>query len=314
MPASEELRGRIFDIQRFSLQDGSGIRTSIFFKGCPLRCCWCQNPEGLRLDAELIWMEANCIRCGTCTQIARSGGLDWQDGRLKICPQADENWDHLVWACPGGALRFSGQDYTVPQLMDVIRRDIPFYRHGTGGVTLSGGDPVMQADFAGALLAACRREGIHTALETEAALPWERLSPLLDNLDLIFVDLKLVDPVLARRYTGVGSETTKDNLRRLLLGEHRSKVTVRTPLIPGITATAANLQEAAAFLSALDPGVRWELLNYNPLAPAKYALLGRRYPLRADLTAYSREQMEQFVLAARESGAPGAFSEYGGYA
>lgn len=311
MPVSEEIRGRIFDIQRFSTHDGRGIRTSVFFKGCPLRCSWCQNPEGLSPGREIMWLESRCIRCGLCTQSAAAGGLFWEDGSLRIEPQAPEDWGGLAAECPSGALRWCGEDRTVPEVMDVIRRDVPFYRHGGGGVTLTGGDPAAQTEFAAALLRQCRAEGISAAMETEAALPWADLEPLLGLLDEIYVDLKLLDDAEAKKYTGCGSENVRENLTRLLSGEHRKKVTVRTPLIPGITATEKNLREASAFLAALRPETPWELLNYNALAPAKYPLLGREFPLGKDLTPFSRGQMEAFADLARSGGMQGVFWEHG---
>lgn len=311
MPASER-RGRIFDIQRFSVHDGAGIRTCVFFKGCPLCCSWCQNPEGVHREREVIWIERSCIRCGTCTGLARAGGLAWNaDEHLVVRGDAPEDWDRLMEACPSGALRFSGTDYTVQEVMDIVRRDAPFYRHGGGGITLTGGDPVLQAEFAGALLRQCRSENIHTAMETEAALPWEKMDPLLADLDEIYVDLKLVDPEDARRHTGQDSTVVLSNLTKLLTGSHASKVTVRTPLIPGITATEKNLMEAASFLAALNPDATWELLNYNPLAPAKYPMLGRRYALAEDLPAFTAHEMETFSKLAARGGMRRVIWEHG---
>lgn len=302
MPASEELRGRLFDIQRFSVHDGRGIRTAVFFKGCPLRCSWCQNPEGLRREPELVWMAGRCIRCGECVKRSAAGGVFWEGEGLAADAEAPEDWQEILAACPGGALRWSSRDMTVSEVMDVIRRDIPFYRHGGGGVTLSGGDPVMQPDFAAALLRQCRREGVSTAMETEAALPWEQLEPLLEWLDEICVDLKLMDEGAAKRYTGCGSNLILDNISRLLSGPHKGKVTVRTPLIPGITAAEENLRRASAFLAALGPEIPWELLRYNVLAPAKYALLRQTYPLPQDLAAQTDEEMERLSAAAKSGG------------
>lgn len=299
---ASELRGCIFDIQRFSVHDGSGIRTCVFFKGCPLRCSWCQNPEGMAAENELIWLDRSCIRCGTCTGLSLEGGLAWQEERLQICSHADEDWDGITNACPSGALHWSGTEYTVEEVMNVIRRDLPFYRHGGGGVTLTGGDPVLQADFSEALLHQCCAEHISTAIETEAALPWDRMTPLLDLADALYVDLKLLDADESRRHTGQDNTVPLDNLSRLLTGVHRDKVVVRTPLIPGITATENNLRAASAFLASLFPDVPWQLLNYNTLAPAKYQLLGKQYPFAMDLPAFTSAEMEAFAATARSGG------------
>ena len=313
-PVSEPLRGRFFDIQRFSTRDGRGIRTCVFFKGCPLRCSWCQNPEGLSRERAVVWLDKKCIRCGTCTQAVQDGGLFWKNARLTVRMEASEDWDDLIDCCPAAALRWSGMDCTIEEVMEVIRRDVPFYRHGGGGVTLSGGDPVLQAEFARALLEACAAEEISTAMETEAALPWAQMKPMLDLLDQVFVDLKVLDPDNARRYTGMSSGQIQENLRRLLTGKHKGKVTVRTPLIPGVTATEENLRAASAFLAQLDPDVRWELLNYNALAPAKYPLLGMTYPLGQDLAAFSESEMEVLAALAKSGGMRRVFWEHGGTA
>lgn len=304
--------GCIFDIQRFSTHDGSGIRTTVFLKGCPLSCAWCQNPEGIRAAREPVLMDTPCIGCGSCTENAKSGGvyLDTQK-RLQIDPGAEEDWQQLMELCPSGALRWCGQKMTVPQVLEEVRKDLPFYRHGGGGVTLSGGDPIQQADFASEFLRRCREEGIHTALETEAAMPWQEIEKVLPFTDLLYADLKLADPVEALRYTGRSSARILTNVRRLLAGPWAEKITIRTPLIPGITARRKNILALARFLASCKPDVPWELLNYNALAPAKYPLVHRTYPLADDLQPFSAEEMDEFVRSAAAAGAAGVYWDRG---
>ena len=158
--------GRIFDVRRFSTHDGGGIRTTVFFKGCPLRCAWCHNPEGIPFERRPVWVSGRCMGCGDCASTARDGGVRAGDGGMVINPKAQEEWDALMDGCPTGALRWDSRDVRADELMAELRRDAAFFAHG-GGVTLSGGDPLMQPGFAREILLRCRAEGIHTAVETE---------------------------------------------------------------------------------------------------------------------------------------------------
>lgn len=306
--SSASLTGRVFDIQRFSVHDGSGIRTNVFLKGCPLRCLWCQNPEGIDTGRRPIWVESDCIGCGTCLREARAGGIREDEGKISIDPDADEDFDAIIFSCPSGALRWNSEDLTVHEVMDRIRRDVPFYAHGSGGVTLSGGDPLAQPDFSEALLRACGQEGIHTAMETELYADWEEAARMLPHLDELYADLKLTDPAAARKYTGRRPEKIMQNLRHLLEGPFRDRVTVRTPLIPGITATDENIASIARFLSGIYSDTAYELLNYNPLAAGKYALVGRKYALDG-MRPLTAEQIEHFRDVARQNGIRNLISE-----
>ena len=293
--------GRVFDVRRFSTHDGDGIRTTVFFKGCPLRCLWCHNPEGIDFDRRPVWFAGKCIRCGRCAGAAKRGGAALTEAGVVLRPEAGEDWDAVLDACPTGALRWDSRDVTADALFEELRRDMPFFAHG-GGVTLSGGDPLAQPEFAAALLARCREAGIHTAIETELCAPRSSTEAVLPLCDLIYADLKLLDPDLHARYTGADNRVILERFRALLGGELAERVIVRTPLIPGITATEENIMAIGRFIGGLYPGVRWELLNYNPLAAAKYPVLGRRYGLPEDLRRFSAEQMAAFRRTARDSG------------
>lgn len=294
--------GRIFDIRRFSTHDGGGIRTTVFFKGCPLCCAWCHNPEGISPARRPVWFAGACIGCASCADTARNGGVIAMENGVRIDASAQEDWDSIMDACPTEALRWDSREITIDELMEEIRRDKPFFVHGGGGVTLSGGDPLMQAGFAAELLRRCREEGIHTAVETELHAKPEDALRVLARADLIYADLKLFDSDLHRRYTGAGNEVILENLRMLLRGDLRGRVIVRTPLIPGITATEENIAAIARFLSEQDADVRLELLNYNPLAAAKYPLVGREYCFRENPKRFSEEEMEAFRGIARRNG------------
>ena len=306
---TSEHTGRIFDVRRFSTHDGGGIRTTVFFKGCPLRCAWCHNPEGIDFGRRPLWFAGKCIGCGSCAEAARFGGVRRMETGIAVDPAAEEDWDAILDACPTGALRWDSRDVRVDDLMELIRRDMPFYAHGGGGATLSGGDPLMQADFARELLLRCREEGVHTAIETELHAPEEAVQAVLPLVDLIYADLKLLDSGLHRHWTGVGNERILSNLEALLTDPLSERLILRTPLIPEITATEENLRAIAAWLARRNSAVRWELLNYNPLAAAKYPLVGREYSLQENLPRFSAEQMEAFAELARSAGAKNVFYE-----
>ena len=293
--------GRVFDVRRFSTHDGGGIRTTVFFKGCPLRCAWCHNPEGISFQKRPVWFSGRCIGCGDCVSAARDGGVRAGETGLRIDPQAREDWDALMDGCPTGALRWDSRDVRVDALMEELRRDAAFFAHG-GGVTLSGGDPLMQPEFAREVLLRCRAEGIHTAVETELEAAWPDAQAVLSCADLIYADLKLMDAALHRKYTGADNGRILDNLRRLLGGELGARTVVRTPLIPGVTATQENLTAIARFLTGILPEARYELLNYNPLAAAKYPLVGKRYLFRENPPQYTGAQMEEFRAMVRRCG------------
>ena len=306
---TSEHTGRIFDVRRFSTHDGGGIRTTVFFKGCPLRCAWCHNPEGIDFGRRPLWFAGKCIGCGSCAEAARFGGVRRTETGIAVDPAAEEDWDAILDACPTGALRWDSRDVRVDELMELIRRDMPFYAHGGGGATLSGGDPLMQADFARELLLRCREEGVHTAIETELHAPEEAVQAVLPLVDLIYADLKLMDGGLHRHWTGVGNERILSNLEALLTDPLSERLILRTPLIPEITATEENLRAIAAWLARRNSAVRWELLNYNPLAAAKYPLVGRAYSLQENLPRFSAEQMEAFAELARSAGVKNVFYE-----
>lgn len=299
--ADLDRKGIIFDIRRFSTHDGTGIRTNIFFKGCPLRCVWCQNPEGLSAGAQPMWFESKCIGCGLCLAAAKDGGVYREDGRIRFRREAKEDWEFILDECPTGAIAMDAREYTVGELVKEAEKDRPFFR-AEGGVTISGGEPLLQGDFAEELLAALQEAGIHTAIETSFFAPLATVQRVCRHLDLIHADLKLCDDGEHRKYTGVSNERIRDNLAWLLTSEHRDKAIIRTPLIPGMTATEDNLAANAEFLSGLYPEVKYELLNYNPLAEAKYHLVEREYCFADNPKMYSKRQMQAFGDIVRAHG------------
>lgn len=304
-PASQEghdMTGRIFDIRRFSTHDGSGIRTTIFLKGCPLRCVWCQNPEGLSYEKRPLWFQNRCIGCGICLDLSRDLGVTQQGNRIHLDITRREDWDEIIDACPGTALQMDSRDLTVEETLEEALKDKIFFEQG-GGITLSGGEPFLQPEFLKALLIALKECHIDTAIETSLYVPLTTLKGVLPYLDTIYADFKIYDTEAHRQHTGVSNEIIRENLRYLLTHPHyRSRVIIRTPMIPGYTTHPENIAQIARFLTSLYPGTAYEILNYNPLAAGKYDLVDRTYCFTENPKLYTPDQMETFAGIARENG------------
>lgn len=291
----------IFDIRRFSTHDGDGIRTNIFFKGCPLRCVWCQNPEGIDKNCYPIRFRNKCIGCGICLKNTVNNGVYLQDGEIQIRKTAQEDWTKIIEECPGNAIRFDARTYSVEELIKEVKRDMVFFRN-SGGVTLSGGEPLVQGEFIFKLVKALKQEGVHIAIETALHVPLTTLQKVIPYIDQTFVDLKLIDRECHKAYTNVYSDRILENIEWLLRSEYRDKVIVRTPLIPEMTATEENIAGISKYISGLYQAVRYELLNYNPLAESKYPLVGRAYCFENNPPMYSKDEMKQWGEIASRNG------------
>lgn len=294
-------QGLIFDIKRFAVHDGYGLRTTIFFKGCPLRCKWCQNPEGLSIKRRPIYFENSCIHCQRCIEHALLDQIEYVNNRPYFNYGYLGNFDNLIKVCPSGAIRYDSKYYTVEQLVSVVKQDEVFYRNN-GGVTISGGEPFMQGEFLIKLLKKLKQEKIHTAIETSLYTSKQLIQKVLPYVDLIYIDLKIFDENNHYKYTNVSSSLIKDNIVNVLTSEHKDKVIIRTPLIPTITATDDNVIAISSFLVKIYPQVKYELLNYNPLAPAKYSLVDLKYGLEESYKAFTKEEMLHFYKIVNLSG------------
>ena len=286
---------RVFDLQRFSVHDGPGIRTTVFLKGCPLRCRWCQNPEGLERRVSLWHFENLCGRSGHCEEVCPSFAIRLGADGVEINHAACTACGECIDACPRNALALDGRDITVGQVVEEATRDAIFHEVSGGGVTFSGGEPLMQAEFVLEAATALRARGVRTSVESAMHVPWSAIEPLIPVVDLFIVDIKIADSEAHRVATGLPNDRILDNLRRLagaLRGQGR--MLVRVPLIPRYTATPDNLTAISKIVYGIDPAVPVELMNFNPLASAKYRRMGQDYEFEHDTTAFSPAEMATY--------------------
>ncbi len=271
---SPDPEGMVFDVDTFAVHDGPGIRMAVYLKGCPLSCKWCHSPESQESAPELILIPDRCVMCGGCAAACPEGAHSLTGGAHEILRSRCTVCGACVEQCPQGALAVKG--YRVPASLVVARamRMKPFFDRSGGGVTLTGGEPAQQVDFAEAVLRDCRARGIHTAMETSGACSREHLERLMCHVDLLIYDLKLLDDEQHRRWTGGSNEQVLDNASRL----RDRNVEFRLPLIPGITDAPQNLQAVLSFLRNIG-STRLAVLPYNLSAGAKYEWLGRPYEL-----------------------------------
>lgn len=289
----------IFDVQRFSVHDGPGIRTTVFFKGCPLRCRWCQNPESLRRSIEIAFFAERCRGTRGCARVCTRDALNWGDGDRIVRERCDA-CGRCADACAFGALQIVGRTVTLERLLAEVERDRRFYESSGGGVTLSGGEPTLQVDFVGAFVRQCYERNLAVGLQTCGAFAWEALAPFLRYLEFVHFDIKLIDPGEHRRMTGVGNETILRNARRLV--STGAPVEFRMPIVPGITDTERNLEQVARFL--LDLGKpSLHLLRYHAMGEAKLPRLG--YPIEPLGLAKEPAAEESIVQAAEVLAAKG---------
>jgi len=271
------IKGTIFDIKKFSIHDGPGIRTTIFFKGCPLSCWWCHNPESQTPEPELMLWPDRCIRCGACISVCTQGAITWDSESMATDREKCTRCGACVEVCHAEARRIAGQEMTIAQVMAEIERDIPFYDESGGGATFSGGEPMMQRIFLLALLRACRQHEIHTAVDTCGFSTWEALDTVREHVNLFLYDLKLMDPAQHRAFTGVSNESILSNLQAL--SRHGHAIVLRVPLIPGVNDDDENIRQTGAFAANLPHLERVDILPYHRAGIDKYHRLDKDYGL-----------------------------------
>ena len=289
---NKELTGKFYDIQGFSVHDGPGIRLTLFMKGCPLRCLWCHSPESQEFYTELNWMEIKCVgieKCGNCLTVCPHDAIS--PGKKKKSLTGDEeitlvtvdrakcdNCGKCAEACTSKALYMCGTDYTVDEIMERVRRDIPFFNKSGGGVTISGGECLSQAEFTLELLKRCKTEGIHTAVDTTGFADWKWIEKVLPYTDLFLYDLKHMDTEMHKRGTGVPNEVILENARKIAKAGGRFQL--RIPVIPMYNDSVEDFDKYGKFIKELGDAVEVvQLLPYHALGVTKWDRLGRNKPV-----------------------------------
>lgn len=291
----------LFNIQRWSLHDGPGIRTTVFFKGCPLRCRWCSNPESWSFEKTLLFWPDRCAGCGVCVDVCPVGACRLDNGRAFVDRSACIRCGRCAAACPEGAREVAGMDLPAAEILDHLRRDAVFYRSSGGGVTFSGGEPFAQADLLESLVRGCIMAGIPLAVETSGYFRLDAVRPILESIDDIFIDLKHIDDRMHQRLTGVSNARILENIRRLdAMGR---RLVLRVPLIAGLTGTRENMDGIIRFCQGLNHLAGIELMPYHPLGEPKYAGLGmaRDVPMAAPDPSFMAALMDRLAAAGVEA-------------
>jgi len=268
--------GTVFNIQRYSIHDGPGIRTTVFLKGCPLNCWWCQNPESQLSGQEMVFWEDRCIGCEACFLNCPSAAIQMENKK----PVTDKNGCNLCGECsricPTNAREMIGKKITAEEIIKEVEKDLVFYKESGGGVTFSGGEPLGQSEFLEILLIYCQKKKIHTAVDTSGYISWEILSKISSKVNLFLYDLKIMDNKRHKKYTGISNELILENLKKL--SSVHNNIFVRFPVIPGINDDYQNIKEMGEFLSSLKIA-QVNLLPYHYIGVDKYRRLGRTYKL-----------------------------------
>ena len=276
--------GVISNLQRMSTEDGPGIRTTVFFKGCTLACKWCHNPESISFDKELEWFDNKCIRCKTCVNICIDNAASFDNDKLKINESICKKCLNCTENCPTNAIEAKGICWKVDNLYDELMKDKAYFSNG-GGVTLSGGEVLAQSEYAYELLKKLKESGIHTAVDTCGHVTFNNIEKIYEVTSLFLYDLKIYESDLHEKHTGVGNKLILDNFIRLsqkIREDSKAKLWVRTPLIPGITDTEQNIRQISQFIcnNSIDIVERWELLSFNNLCEAKYTRLDKNWEFK----------------------------------
>jgi pyruvate formate lyase activating enzyme len=296
--AVKEIRGIVFDIQRYSLHDGPGLRTNVFFKGCSLDCRWCSNPEGKNPNPQIAFFERNCFLCNDCVAECPESAITLEEGHIiwnrLQCTQCGRCAD----VCPAHAFSLIGREMTAGAVVAEVLRDAAFYG-GHGGLTLSGGEPTLQPEFAEAILRLSTEEGLHTAIETCGAIPWVDLERLLPFLGQVLFDLKHIDPVTHEQFTGLSNEIILENLQRT--AQSGANLVVRIPLVPGFNANSESLSAIGRYVQSLKVVREIHIIPYHTLGRSKYRALGLPYAME-EYSPMQLEEAEQLGNILRDQG------------
>ena len=285
------MKGKIYDIQKFAIHDGPGIRTLVFMKGCPLKCLWCSTPQTQNSSPDLLYIEVHCNFCHSCVEACPKEAIKISgEGKIKIDRNLCNTCGECVESCQNEALKIVGDERTVEELYSEIMKDSPFFRRSNGGVTVGGGEPTMQPEFVSTLLNKFKKTFIHTALETCGYAKWEHLEKILEHIDLLYFDIKHMDPLEHKKITGIPNEIILENVKK---AAKMKPIIIRIPLIPGLNDSEENLLNTARFAAGLGENLlRIELLPYHKFGTGTYSQLGREYKLK-NLEPPSEEYMNK---------------------
>jgi len=293
-------KGIIFDVKRYAIHDGPGIRTTVFLKGCPLRCQWCQNPEGLELEPEIFWRENRCAEdCSACVTACTSRAVSKNGNRVVVDKEKCDFCRSCEDACVYDALEIVGREVSVEEIMEEIEKDRVFFDQSGGGVTFSGGEPLLQVDFLQGLMEEVKKSNIHVALDTSGYIPFQDLERVSDGVDLFLYDLKIMDDEKHRKYTGVSNKIILENLKRL--SDKKKAIHVRIPLASGVNDDRKSILMFAEHLRALKNVKNISILAYHRGGCEKYRRLQKNEPLRT-FQSPSKKRMEEAKNILRDSG------------
>lgn len=291
------MKGFVMQLQNFSVNDGDGIRTTVFLAGCPLRCQWCANPEGISQNTKIAYYKRHCTGCGRCVKVCPVGiGMDL-NSRRQDCIACGKCAD----VCPSGARKYLVSPIETEEIINAIKPQIPFYRQSGGGVTFSGGEATMQAEFLHHIASRLYDMGVDLALETCCYFDFDNVKDILAMMDMLFVDIKHMDSAQHKRYTGVGNEKILENIAKLK--GLSCSIVVRVPVIGGVNDTDENIRATAEFVKASLPNASMELLPYHCYGEAKYEALGLLLP-PDEFTTPSEERLQYLEQMIRDLGVP----------
>lgn len=295
--------GTVFNIQHYSVHDGFGIRTIVFLKGCPLHCLWCSNPEGKETEPQLAYNPTKCIGgvCKMCLKKCSGDYISWSeeaDRPIIDFTRLDDGALELAKYCPAKALSVYGQAMTAEEVVAEVEKDSVFYARSGGGVTFSGGEPLLQADFLLACLTLCEQRGIHTGIETTLHAPWEKVQPIIEKLDHAYIDIKHINPEKHKQYTGVDNTMILENLKKIGELYPDKPIRLRTPVIPTFNDTEEELLAIRAFIDEYLPNAEYEILRYHSFGKNKYDFIGQTFKI-PDHVILEEEKFEQFKQLVR---------------
>jgi pyruvate formate lyase activating enzyme len=286
-------KGLIFDIKKYAIHDGPGIRTTVFLKGCPLNCWWCANPESIAAAKEFIFWPDRCLHCNACTQACKSGAIKEDETGKKVDESKCTFCGDCVQECYSEALQMIGREISVEELLWEIEKDTSFYQVSGGGVTFSGGEPLFQPEFLYEMLAACKKKSLHTAVDTCGFVSWDILNKIRPFVDLFLYDIKLMDEKKHKKFTGVSNRLILENLEKLV---KKHKVIIRMPFISRINDDENNIRQMGEYLSKLNNIEEIDFLPYHRMAVSKYKRLNMKYRI-TDLKPPTQESINDAVKA-----------------